>query len=161
MSQKALSNWLKTIIILMAICGMIIFIYVFPFLIVPIIIKQISNTTVDAFSLWTTILSINAIPCYIVLFFGWKIANNIGKDKSFTVKNSKYLEYIMITALLDSIFFLIANIVMLHIKMSTGLIFVIAIIMIFAGIVIAITAACLSHLVLKAAKLQEQNDLTI
>ena len=36
-----------------------------------------------------------------------------------------------------------------------------SLIVVFAGVAISVAAATLSHLVLKAAKLQEENDLTV
>ena len=167
MSQKALSIWLKVIIILMAICGLVFYFYVFPIIavsalsVIPTLVEASFDANVQAYFWWIRIMWISAIPCYIVLILGWLIASNIGKDKSFTKSNAKYLMLIMIATLIDCIFFFIANVVMLRLGYSSEMIFIVAIISIFAGIVIAVAAAALSHLVLKAAELQEENDLTI
>ena len=166
MSQKSLSNWLKIIIVLMAICGIVVYAYAFPELIaslVPTIAKDSTEkfASMGLYFEWMIIFWISAIPCYIVLILGWFIACNIGKDKSFTVANAKYLKYIMIVTLIDCIYFFIANVMMFSNGKSTELIFVVSLVAIFAGIVFAVTVACLSHLVLKAAKLQEESDLTI
>lgn len=159
MSQKSLSYWLKIIILLMAVCGVAIYLYVMPTLLMPLITISFESSLVS--NIWLIILWISAIPCYIVLIFGWMIARNIGIDKSFSISNSKYLKNIMIVTIVDSAYFFIINIVMLKLNMSSVLIFVISMVLIFAGIVVATASACLSHLVLKASKLQEQSDLTI
>ena len=41
-----------------------------------------------------------------------------------------------------------------------GILFI-SMVVVFAGIAIAVAAACLSHLIRKAAALQDQSDLTI
>lgn len=160
MSQKSLSRWLKVIILLMAVCGLAIYAYVLPKLIMPAATNLFVGLS-NGSKIWIYILWVSAVPCYIVLVYGWLIAKNIGIDKSFTIMNSIYLKNIMLVTLIDCIYFFVANIIMLRLKMSTETIFIISMLMIFAGIVVAIAAACLSHLVLKAAKLQEQSDLTI
>lgn len=166
MSQKSLSNWLKMIIVLMAVCGLVVYIYVFPELMSSLVPKiQIDSTEkfakMGVWFEWMFILWISAVPCYIVLILGWLIARNIGMDKSFSVANAKYLKYIMIVTLVDCIYFFIANVMMFSRNKSTELIFIVSLVAIFAGIVFAVAVACLSHLVLKASKLQEESDLTI
>ena len=166
MSQKSLSNWLKIIIVLMVICGIVVYVYAFPELMSSLAPAMAQSSTqkfagMGVYFEWMIILWISAIPCYMVLIFGWFIASNIGKDKSFTVVNAKYLKYIMIITLVDCIYFFIANVLMFSGGKSSELIFIVSLIAIFGGVVFAVVMACLSHLVLKAAKLQEESDLTI
>lgn len=165
MSQISLSNWLKIIIVLMAVCGLVVYIYVFPILmasLVPVPINGMKKFVgLDIRFEWSLILWVSAIPCYAVLIYGWLIARNIGMDKSFTKVNAKYLRNIMIVTLVDCIYFFIANVIMFSKEKSTELIFAVSFTAVFAGIIFAAVIACLSHLVLKAAKLQEDNDLTI
>ena len=161
MNQKSLSNWLKVIIVLMAICGLVVYTYAFPNLITRFMPENILKDKESILLTWKALLWLSAIPCYLVLIFGWFISKNIGEDKSFTKENAKYLKYIMIVTLIDCVYFFVVNIVMFNMNLSNELILVFSLIAIFAGIVFAVAIACLSHLVLKASKLQEENDLTI
>ena len=93
--------------------------------------------------------------------FGWMIAGNIGRDRSFCMDNAKYLKWISWLAAGDAIYFFAGNVVMLFANMNHPGVIIISLFVIFAGVAIAVAAAALSHLVKKAAVLQEESDLTI
>ena len=64
-------------------------------------------------------------------------------------------------ALADSAYFFIANLVLFFLNMNHPAILLASLFADFAGVVVAVTAAGLSHLVLKAAAIQQENELTI
>ena len=159
MEQKTFATLLKLIIIGTGIFGAFICFYIFP------AFGQITVNMYPEFSYaywpWLIFLWMAAIPCFCVLFFGWQIATNIGKDKSFSMENAKWMKWIAWMAAGDSAFFFVGNVVLLFCNINHPGILLISMIVVFAGIAITIVAACLSHLVRKAAALQEQSDLTI
>ena len=106
--------------------------------------------------LWVT-----AVPCYAALLMGWKIAANIGLDRSFSQENARLLQIIAGLAAGDTAYFFAGNIVMFFMNMNHPGIFLLSLLICFAGISVTVAAVCLSHLVYKAADLQEQSDLTI
>lgn len=110
---------------------------------------------------WLIFLWISGIPCYIVLVLGWKIASSIGIDKSFSMENAGLFKWISWLAAGDSIYFFIGNIVLLLADMSHPGVVLLSLIVVFVGTSVTIAAAVLSHLVRKAARLQEENELTI
>ena len=61
----------------------------------------------------------------------------------------------------DSIFFFAGNILLLFLSMSHPGVTLLLMIVVFAGVSVTIAAAVLSHLIGRAAALQEQSDLTI
>lgn len=159
MSQKSLSNWIKGIIAGMAVCGGIIYFYL-----IPIFGKELAEANPEfayCYVPWLVVLFISAIPCYVVLYFGWRIAGEIGKDNSFSKKNALYLKNISILAILDSVYFFGANLVLLLLRMNHPSIFLASLLVDFAGVAVTVTAAALSHLVQKAADIKEENELTI
>lgn len=159
MSQKSLSKWLKVIIGGMAICGAIIYLYI-----VPVWGKTFAESYPEYASCyvsWLAVVLISAIPCYWVLYFGWRISSEIGKDNSFSMENAEYLKNISILAALDSIYFFIANVVFMVIGMNHPGVFLISLIAVFIGVAVTVAAAALSHLVRKAAEIQQENELTI
>lgn len=159
MNQLKLSKWLKAVVIGTGICGAIIYFYVLPFWGKDLII---SNTEFNVWYWpWLTFLWITAVPCYIVLICGWKIAVEIGKDNSFSRKNANLLKTISVLAATDSVFFFVGNLLLLLLNMNHPGIIILSLFVVFAGIVVTVTSASLSHLVLKAALLREENDLTI
>lgn len=159
MSQKSLSRWLKGIIAGMAICGAIIYLYF-----IPVWGKEFTEINTEYMSWylpWLIVLLISAIPCYWVLYFGWKISTEIGKDNSFSIENALYLKNIAILAALDSVYFFVVNLVFMIIGINHPGMFLISLIAVFVGIAITVAAAALSHLVRKAAEIQKENEFTI
>ena len=160
MRQLSLSRWLKFIIIGVGICGLIIYGIVIPMF--GQMIAAYENGAFDYCYLpWLIFIWITAIPCYMALVFAWKIASNIGADKSFTAANAKLLKWISVLAFFDAAFFFTGNIVYLFLNMNHPGIVLFSLLVVFAGVAVAIASAALSHLVLKAEVLQEQSDWTI
>ncbi|MBQ8135122.1 MAG: DUF2975 domain-containing protein [Clostridia bacterium] len=159
MEQKGLSNWLKFIMIGIGLCGLVIY-----FLIVPMFGRNLADNNPElahCYYPWLIFLWVTAVPCYLVLVFGWKISVNIGKDRSFCEDNAKYLKWISMLAAGDSIFFFVMNIIYMFLGMNHPGIVLASLIVTFIGVAVTVAAAALSHLVIKASKLQEDSDLTI
>lgn len=103
MTQTSLSRWLKVVIGGIAACGAIICFYL-----VPLFGKDLVNANpefANCYVPWLIVIWLSAIPCYLVLYFGWRITTEISRDHSFSMENSKYLKYISILALADSGYF--------------------------------------------------------
>lgn len=159
MKQTSLAVWLKLIIIGTGICGVAVY-----FLILPSLGQSIAGQNPEflhCYYPWLIFLWITGIPCYAALFLAWKIASNIGADRSFSHENASLLKWIAFLAAGDSLFFFIVNIVYLFLNMNHPGILLSSLIVVFAGTAVSAASAALSHLVKKAASLQEQSDLTI
>ncbi|MBE6549752.1 MAG: DUF2975 domain-containing protein [Ruminococcaceae bacterium] len=156
MTQAALAKRLKSIIFGVGIFGLIFYQVVIPYLCI-----ELFENTFDKLLLSILFLCSSGIPCYVVLFIAYRIADNIGKDLSFTNENAKLLKWISTLAMIDSTYLLIGNIVLIIIDAMNVMSFIILFMFVFLGVAISIVAAALSHLVAKAALLQSQNDLTI
>lgn len=159
MSQKSLSKWLKAIIGGMAVCGAVIYFYM-----IPIWGRDLTKANPEYASWylpWLIAILISGIPCYLVLYFGWKISTEIGRDNSFSMENAEHLKKISILAAIDSLYFFVVNVVFMMIGINHPGVFLISMLAIFAGIVVTVAAAALSHLVRKAAEIQEENEFTI
>lgn len=159
MEQKTLSKWLKWIIIGMAVCGAVVYAAAVPMLGQEIVLSN--PDCANYYMPWLIFLWMTAIPCYIALLFGWKIAANIGRDRSFSEDNAKLLKWISGLAIGDAAFFFVGNIILLCLNMNHPGIVLASLVIVFAGVAIAVAAAALSHLVKKAAVLQDQSDWTI
>ena len=145
MKQKKLANWLKVMIVGVGICGAL-----FAVLVLPALGKSIMMCSL-----------LTGLPCYIALWFSWEIMSNIANDKSFTVENAEHLKKISFLAIVDVVFLLAWNVALFALKISNVNVLLVCLLIDFMGIVIAIIFAALSHLVGKAADLQEQSDFTI
>ena len=145
MKQKKLANWLKVMIVGVGICGALL-----ALLVLPALGKSIMMCSL-----------LTGLPCYIALWCSWQIMSNIANDKSFTVENAEYLKKISFLATVDVVFLLAWNVVLFVLKISDVNVLLVCLLIDFMGVVIAIIFAALSHLVGKAADLQEQSDFTI
>lgn len=159
MEQKTLSRWLKCIIIGMGVCGVIIYAAVVPAL--GMSLRAEYPEFAMCFLPWLIFIWGSGIPCFAVLVLAWRIASNIGLDRSFSEENAKWLLWISCLAAGDAGFFFLGNILLLLLSMNHPGIVLASMLVVFVGVAVAAASAALSHLVKKAAALQEQSDWTI
>ena len=159
MEQKKFSLWLRIIIIGVGLCGLIVFGAVVPALGTQMqsLYPEFSTAVLP----WKIFIWCSGVPCFAVLFFAWKIASSIGADRSFTNENAKNLNWISGLAAGDALFFFLGNLLFLFLHMTLPGMVLASFIIVFIGIAVAVASAALSHLVKKAADLQELSDLTI
>ena len=159
MEQRELSKWLRIVLIGMGICGVIIYL-----LIVPgcgrWLVEEYPEFA-NRYWPWLIFLWMTGIPVFAVLVFGWKITGNICNDKSFSEETARYLVWISRLSAGDTAFFFLVNVLFLMIDMTHPSVVLASLFVVFAGVAVAVASAVLSHLVRKAAVLQEQSDLTI
>lgn len=159
MKQFELAKWLKTLIIISALIGLVL-----CFVIVPIIGKDAVLMNPDLEYIFYPSLIfiwITGIPFYIALWKSWSIASEIGKDRSFCKENADSLKTISRLALVECVLYFSAIISLLILNLLHPGLLLMALSIIFLGVAVAVAAAALSHLVEKANRLQEENDLTI
>ncbi len=159
MKHKTLSTRLKWILIGMALCGALIYLWIIPTF--GRDIAEMAPEFTNAYIPWLFFLEVTGVPCYVALFFAWKIFDNIGEDNSFCKENGHYMKWISTLALGDGIYFLLGNIVLLLFSINHPGIIVVSLFFVFVAIGISVAAGALSHLIMDAADLQEQSDLTI
>ncbi len=159
MRSEALAKWLKVIIIGVGICGLLTYMVILPRFGMYLVDQRAMLE--KNLSPWMILLWASAVPCYAVLILGWKISSNIGRDESFSVENAKYLKWIAYLAMGDSIFVFVAHVIFLILDISAAVVMMVIIVIVVIGIAISTAAAALSHLVMKAAEIKEENELTI
>ncbi|MBQ4384065.1 MAG: DUF2975 domain-containing protein [Firmicutes bacterium] len=157
MNQKNLALWLKIIVIGVGIAGLLIYFWLLPTIGKDLAVEEFKHLY------WPYLITIwvTAVPIYWALVLAWKIFTNIGLDNSFCEENAHYLKKISILAACDCAYFFIMTVIGTFLNAVHPGILLIALFAIFTGIAIAVATAALSHLVYKAAALQDQSDLTI
>ena len=116
MEQKTLAKWLKVILLGIAVCGLLVY-----FFVVPSYGKSLMSLYPEfayRYYPWLFFLWASGIPCYAVLLLGWKIATNIGRDRSFSQANADYLKWISWLSAGDSAFFFLGNLIFLYANLS-------------------------------------------
>ena len=159
MDQKKFSVWLKAILLGIGLCGLVVYCYALP---------ECGRTIISDYPEfaswywpWLIFLWFTALPCFASLVLGWRIAGNIGKDRSFCPENAVHLQRIAYLAAGDTLFFFAGNVVMTVLGMSHPGVMLASLFVCFVGVAVTVAAVCLSHLTRKAADLQEQSDLTV
>ena len=159
MEQHILVRWLKILVIFMVICGVALCAGVLPLAGKELAMKY--PEFAYCYYPWLVFLWIMALPCFAALRLAWKIFVNIEKDHSFCMENADYLKKISFLAGADAGILFLGNVLFLLLSMSHPGILLGALLVVIVGVGVSVAAAVLSHLVRKAAVLQEQSDLTI
>ncbi len=157
MKRLGLVRTLKGTIIFLAVMAALCYIGIFPDAIEEMG-RQNANVT------WlvtpgTIAVSISAIPIAIALVLFWRICTEIGRDNSFCHRNASRLSGIGFCALIDTGYCAVGT-VTLEILVGSP-IWLLGLGVCTVGLAIALAAFLLSHLVLKAADMKAENDLTI
>lgn len=157
MDQKKLSIWLKAIAVGCGLCGLALFGFILPRYL-AYAAEEVPDLPLTA---WLIFMGVLAIPCYAVLVCIWRMADEIGRDNSFSEQNARLLKYIALLAGADSALLLIGNLIFLATKHSVPTLALASAFVCFLGLAISVGAACLSHLIHKAATQQEDGDMTV
>ena len=157
MGRVSLVRILKGVILFLAAMGAVFYGFVFPEL-----IREMGAVDFP----WLVgpgivAVSVSAIPIVIALALFWRICTEIGRDNSFCHKNAWRLSGIGFCALADTAYCVVGTVTVFAITGGNPGVLLLAMTAIFGGLAIALAAFLLSHLVLKAAELKDEHDLTI
>lgn len=163
MKTKFMSFIIKTSVIFLAILGLIICAFWYPFSIsitiwgtnVP---DQILENNLEFYT-QLIFFWIVSIPCFIILFMIWKLGNAIKRDNVFNTQTALLVDRCVKILFIDIIVYTLGNIVFLLLGWNdfAFIYFGIAIV----GLVIASVLSVASHYLFKAAALQEEVNYTI
>ena len=157
MKRVALVRTLKGVVIFLAVLAAIFYGFVFPQLIRDMGAVEYTWLVGPA----TVAVSLSAVPIAAALVLFWRICTEIGRDNSFCHKNAGRLSGIGFCALADTAYCVVGTVTVFAITGGNPGVLLLAMTAIFGGLAIALAAFLLSHLVLKAAELKDEHDLTI
>lgn len=160
MKQASLALWLKLMILGVGLCVLVIYAVVVPVLGQTVAVAEHGEFDY-CFWPWLGFIWATGLPIGAALVLAWRIAGNIGADRSFSRDNGRLLRHIAVLAVADAAFFFLGNIAYWLLNLSHPSIVLFSLMVVFVGIAIAVGAAALSRLVTKAAELQEQSDFTV
>lgn len=159
MKKKTLAGWLKAIILGAGSCGLIIY-----FVILPDYGQLLVRSAPEyAFCYWPWLifLWLTGIPCYAVLFLGWRVACSIQEDREFTLENSRRFRWAARLAAGDAAFLAAGCVLYWLLGMAHPSMVILGVGIGLAGCAAAVVAEALAQLTDKAAALQEQSDWTV
>ncbi len=158
MGQKELSKLLRGLVVLVG-----AFVLVMCALVAPMLGEEAALVTERSAVRWvvTVFLWLTAVPGFAALFLAWRIFGEIGRDNSFCLENAMRLRSISHLALLDTVVYIAATVVLAVVNLLHPGAFLVLAAAILIGSVATVACAALSHLTRKAAELKSDNDLTI
>lgn len=120
MNTKKITLIFRIAIIAIGICGLLICALWYPFSI-SLTTMGTSNATPTAeqsVRIWVQLAFywIVSVPCFLILFFTWKISSAISKEELFSNKIVELIKLDIIILLIDLLVFLIGNIVFVLFK---------------------------------------------
>lgn len=158
MNDKLLSALTRIAILIIGICGLLSCLLWIPI--------SIGNGTLQhlpweslSFLIQYVFHWIVSLPCFVLLFFAWKITSSMNSGKLFLQKNAVYASYASIILAIDISIFLIGNILFSILGWSNWILLHILIAVI--GLVVSIFMYVLSKYLIRAALLQEESDFTV
>ena len=158
MTEKALCFWVRCAIVAMAICGVCVCIFWYPYS-VSLTTEKIQGAKTAAYWLQLTFYWLISLPCFAILFIGWKITTEMKSGSLFLETNAKAVKTAVQILFTDIAVFLIGNVIFLFLGWN-----VFAFVYLFIaviGLIIGVFMAILSHYLYKAAELQEECEGTI
>lgn len=160
MKQKTLAIMLMSVIIGVAICAAVVYVYIVPHFGLDLATSGRGEIS-PKYLPWLIFTSLTAIPVAIVLIMAFIISVNISRNRSFCRENARLLAIISILSAVGTFYFFAGNVVFVILKMHNSAFFVLNMLVCFAGFAMTFTTAALSHYARKAADLKEEADLTI
>ena len=157
MDRKMLALWIRLAIVMLALIGIVIYLWVIP--------QFGKNLAADypavayCYRPWLLFLWGTAVPCYVSLVFGWNITREIADNHSFSENNARYLKWISWMSAVDSAYFFIGNFVLMLLDMNRTSVILFSIFIICIGISISLGASALSHIVYKKSRGEAEIDL--
>ena len=110
---------------------------------------------------WLIFLWLCAVPCFLSLVPGWRVFGRLAQKNAFCIENGKDMKRIAGLAFFDTALFLVGNVVMAAFGWHHPGLMLAACAVALCGALIGVVAQVLGMLVLDAANLREENDLTI
>ncbi len=159
MKQGTFSRRLKAIIIGIAVMAAVVYFWFVPDLGRGIALANPEYAA--AYWPWVIFVTLTAVPIAIACVLAFRIADDIGKDKSFTEINAKRLSVISTLAAVDGVYFWVGNLVMCFLNWSHPGVFLFCHFFVFLAAAMSVVFAALAHLTHKAAGMEEEQELTI
>ena len=160
MTQKTFANLLKTAILLAFLCTAAVYV-----LYLPAVADETRTVAASLSSLYLPCLifaELTVVPILCAMVLAWRIASEIGRDNSFCRENARRMKIIAWLALADAAYFWAGILVFwFAFGAASGPLLILSVLIGMVGVIIALCAGALSHLILKAAILREENDLTV
>lgn len=162
MQQKELSLCLKVLDAVITLGCLWLILYFLPHGGYRLMSGALDFAPFDAWPVQTMVAAfVAATPVATVGIKCWFIFTDIGNDKSFTVVNARRLRTVSIVSLVEAVVFIVIAAICSFVQILVPGMLIVFLICTITSFALSIVGAALSHLTLKAALIQDENDLTV
>lgn len=160
MKQKTLAYLLMAAVAGVAVCAAAVYAFIVPEM--GSSLAELGGAETEGYlPVWLWFVELTVLPVAAALAVSFVIALNIRNGRSFCTENARLLSLIAVLAVADGFYYFAGNVVLFFLGMNHPGILLVNLMICFAAFAVSVAAAALSHYARKAAKLQEENDLTI
>ncbi len=166
MSNKTASRLLLAVLIAIGVFGLAFFLWFVPqmgrSLLDALLWNRVSEARYNTvFHAWIAFAWAAAVPCYAALAFAIRVAVRMGKGEAFSTTTARCITQFAWCAMADTILVFVVNIAFLAMDFSRPVIFIAYGLVVAMGIGVYILFRILASYVYQAAKLREEQELTI
>lgn len=159
MDTNSIKKTMRLFICILAVIGAVFYGYA-----VPALGKAIAGAYpefANCYYPWLIVISLTALPCYVVLIELWKLSKKVANNQVFEKETVKIFNKISFMSAIDILFFLIMNLAFMLVDMNHPSILIGSFVITIIGAGFSFCAKVAGEYVEKAALLQEETELTI
>ena len=159
LKERGGTLFLKAAIFLMGIVVLALFMFWLPWVANDFAVKNVEY----AYLKYPLLIGIEItlIPYLYALYHGFKLLINIDRNNAFSQKSVKSLSFIKYCAAIISAWYVIGFFFVISQDAGNPGVLLLALIIIFACLIVSVFAAVLQKLLKNAIEIQEENDLTV
>jgi len=165
MKNQTASGLLLAILASIGVFGLAFFLWILPEMLHMVLdfamYGEIGPMYYTIYYAWEGFFWATAVPCYFALWFAVRVARKMGKGEAFSRATAKDINRFAMCALIDAVFVLVVNVVFLFLNLSHPGIFMFFMLIELFGAAVYILFRILAAYVLQAAKLREEQELTV
>ncbi|MBQ8850735.1 MAG: DUF2975 domain-containing protein [Clostridia bacterium] len=152
MSKRSLFILARILIIVIALCGLCICGFIYPFLVSLNGLDKVSEIT-----MWSQLIFywLSSVPCFVILGLAWKVSASF-KSELFTFENASRFKLSSLLLFADAVFFFVGNLIFTLIGCNPFVIIFFFLIVTALSVALALGAA--GHYVAKATEIREENE---
>lgn len=159
MSSRSSGSLMRVSVIVAAICGLFLCLYIIPLWGQSIIF---TNPEFESwFWPWLIFTWLVALPCFAILFFVWKVSGAVMRETVFTIQTARWVKMGAVLLLSDAILVFVGNVLMLLLNMNHPGVLLLSVVGVIFVIALALFASVLSRYLTKASVLQEESEGTL
>ena len=161
MTKKTISYLLKTVVIFL----LAAFLFA-GFFLIPAALRLLQRYEPTLASIATGVavyINLAFVPVYVCLLLAWKVFSTIGKDDAFCTQNARRLQAASWLAIADTVMLIAFNgyLHATHPQLMGPFFLFLSLCLMLLGMAAAVVCFALSKLVLQAAELKQEVDLTV